>query len=100
MFKFFIHAEAGILDWFSTKKNFALLQNYFYKEVNSSNRIMTYDNYLQKFESQNFIKTCIKLLMKFHWRSNIQKNEEKIKDFEKEFLITNNFDKFWPNPKF
>ena len=55
---------------------------------------MAYCKYLKKFEWQNLIQTCIKLLTTFHWFSNIQKNEENILLFviEKELLIIYNFD--------
>ena len=82
--------------------SFAILQNYFYKEVNPGNVIAAYYNYLQKFKYQNLIQTCIKLLITFHWFSNTKKNEETnlFFAFEQEFLITYNSDKFWNNPKF
>ena len=41
------------------KMNFALY--YFYNEVNPGNCSAAYCNYLQKFELQNFIQTCIKI---------------------------------------
>ena len=94
---YFIHAEAGILNLFLIKeKEFrVIIKFYFYKEVKpAGNCIVACCNYLQKLEQQNFIQTCIKVLITFHWFSNIQKNEEKnlLFAFEKEFLITYNFD--------
>ena len=77
---YFIHAEVGILNVFLKKelRSFALLQNDFYKEVNPGNSIATDCNYVLKFEKQNFIPTCMKLLITFYWFSNIQENEEEL----------------------